>query len=165
MADRFADHFGRVPVRVYRLRGEFARWAQWRVRYRPDFRNRRVRLHDLRGLAGRAKESGHLASGSRPNLAARASVAGLAQPANDFFSRWFSVWWRADQSTHDLAHYSSGERPVRGSFAALHAPHDDLRSSHGDNFRANRSRARPVGNGSRRAGGRGLWSHTDRAGC
>src|SRR5271167_3296102 len=126
MVDRVADHFGRVHVRVYRVRGKFARGAHRRERYRPHLRNRGLRLHDFRRLVGRAKKSGHLASGPCPSLATGTSVAGPAQPPDDFFPRWFSVRRRPDESVDDFADYGGGERPVWGRVTTLHAPPDDV---------------------------------------
>src|SRR3984957_14625701 len=163
MAYRFADHSGRGHLYICRLRRKFAGGAQRWKRYWPYFRAWWFRVHDFRGIAGRAQERSNLALGPRPDLAAGALMAGAWQPADDFLPCRISVWRRFDPSADDSADPGSGEWFVWSGFAALPATPDDFRSSHGNDFRADRPCAGAARDRSRWAGQRRLRTLADGA--
>src|ERR1700675_4557559 len=86
MADPVAHHSCGSDRRLRPLRSQVAARPQWVQPGWTGVRNCRLRVHDLRGVAGGAQEGSRLAAGSRPVVDARALMAPISEPAANSIS-------------------------------------------------------------------------------
>src|SRR5580692_9671523 len=132
MGYRVADDFCGVHFRVC---GERAERTERRERGWFSFWSHRIWVHDFRSAAGRAKAGANVADWTRAGLDARALVAGVAEPTDDFVSWRISFWRHSDQRADVAADYYGGERSVWSGIAALRTAGDDDGREAGNDLR------------------------------
>src|SRR5690242_10775686 len=135
MGDRVACHTRDQCIRVRSFCGEGARGAARRQRYGAALRNHWIWLHDFCGTAGSKETSSNVAAGPGTGVDARASLAGIADAADDPFSWRIPFWRDADERIDVAFDYHGCKRSVRRGAATLSSERDDHRCEAGDDLR------------------------------